>query len=100
MSENLPESELSGFLKIRVTPRAKTNEISEVLPDGTVKIRLTAPPVNGKANKALKKYLSKILNIPVSFIEIISGSKGRNKKIRVDGLDQKSITERINQELI
>lgn len=99
MSENLPGSETSGMLKIRVTPRAKTNEIIEILPDGTVKIRLTAPPLNGKANKALIRFLSSILDIPRSNIEIISGSKGRNKTLRVYGLNQKSITARINQEL-
>jgi uncharacterized protein (TIGR00251 family) len=97
MTAILPGSELSGFLKIRVTPRAKTNEISEIFPDGTVKIRLTAPPVDRKANKALTKFLSSILKIPQSEVEIISGSTGRKKIIRVNGFDQKSLDARIKE---
>ena len=91
------ESETNGILKVRLIPRAKKNEISEFLPDGTIKIRLTAPPVEGKANKSLKKFLSSILGIPRSDIEIISGLKGRNKIIRVIGMDQKSIDRLIEQ---
>jgi len=90
-------SETIGILKVRVTPRARKNEISEFLPDGTIKIRLTAPPVEGKANKSLIKILSSILDIPRSNIEIVSGLKGRNKIIRVIGMDQKSINRRIEQ---
>ena len=97
MDGNLSELETSGFLKVRVTPRAKKDEISEFLPDGTIKIRLTAPPVDGKANNSLKIFLSSILNIPRSNIEIISGSKGRNKIIRVIGMDQKNVIRRIEQ---
>ncbi|UCF29533.1 MAG: DUF167 domain-containing protein [Chloroflexota bacterium] len=99
MGENLEKSETSGILKIRVIPRAKTNEIVDVLQDGIIKIRLVAPPVNGKANKSLKIFLSSILNIQRSRIEIISGAKGRDKIIRVDGMDQESINARIAQEL-
>lgn len=92
---NLPKSIPSSKLMVKVTPRAKSNEISEVLQDGTLKIRLTAPPVDGKANKALTKFLSSILKIHESDIEIISGSKGRKKIIRVNGFDQKSLDARI-----
>lgn len=99
MGENLDKSETSGILKIRVIPRAMTNEIVDVLQDGIIKIRLVAPPVNGKANKSLKIFLSSILNIQRSRIEIISGAKGRDKIIRVNGMDQESINARIAQEL-
>jgi uncharacterized protein (TIGR00251 family) len=99
MGGNISGSETSGILKVRVTPRAKKNEITEFLPDGTIKIRLTAPPVDGNANQSLTKLLSTILNIPRSDIEIISGSKGRNKIIRVIGLDQKIMIRRIEQNI-
>jgi hypothetical protein len=97
MGGNISGSEPSGVLKVRVAPRAKKNEVSEFLPDGTIKIRLTAPPVEGKANKSLIKFLSSILDIPRANLEIISGLKGRNKIVRVIGMDQKSVYRLIDQ---
>lgn len=70
-------------LAIRVTPRARHNEIVEVLADHTIKIRLTAPPVEGKANEALVKFLAEILNVSKSRIEIVAGETGRDKLVSV-----------------
>ena len=83
-------------LKIRVTPRAKRDEIYSILEDGTVKVRLTAPPVDGKANKALIKYLSGIFEIPRSQIEILSGFKSRNKLLAIRGMDSVEIYNKLN----
>lgn len=77
-------------LAVKVIPRAKKNEISQVMADGTIKIRLTAPPVEGKANKALIKFLATSLQIPTQDIEIISGSKSRNKVVLLKGIDEKN----------
>ncbi len=74
-------------LAIRVTPRASRNEIAEVLDDGTIRIRLTAPPVDGKANQALVKFLAKILGVAPSAIEIVAGTTGRDKLVAVTGMD-------------
>jgi uncharacterized protein (TIGR00251 family) len=87
--------EPGGIIRVRVIPRAKVNAVADVFEDGRIKIRLTAPPVDGKANKSLVIFLSTILDVPRSSIEIISGSKGRDKVIRVNGLDQDSIDSRI-----
>jgi uncharacterized protein (TIGR00251 family) len=83
-------------LKIRVTPRAKRDEVYTILGDGTVKVRLTAPPVEGKANKALIKYFSGILEIPRSRIEILSGFKSRNKLVHIQGMDSVEIYNKLN----
>lgn len=80
-------------------PRAKQNKIAEILKDGTVKIRLTAPPVEGKANKALIKFLADLLGLPKSKIEILSGASIRNKVLSIDGLDTSELLEKINGEL-
>lgn len=77
-------------LVVKVIPRAKKNEISQVMADGTIKIKLTAPPVKGKANIALIKFLSRSLQIPTQDIEIISGSKSRNKVVLLKGFDEKN----------
>lgn len=76
-------------LPVRVIPRASRNEIVEVLSDQTVKIRLTAPPVEGKANQELIKFLSDILDTPKSKIEIVAGTTGRDKLVSI--LDMKTV---------
>ncbi len=87
-------------LAIRVTPRSRRNEVVEVLNDGTVRIRLTAPPAEGKANKALIEFLADILDVPASHIEIVAGASGRDKLVSVLDLDAETVHERILQHLV
>lgn len=70
-------------IKIRVTPRAKKTEIIETLADGTLKIKLKAPPIDGKANEALVEFLSEEFGVAKSKIKIIKGEKGRNKTVEI-----------------
>jgi uncharacterized protein len=70
-------------ITVRVTPRMAKNEITEIMDDGTIKIRITASPVEGKANQHLVEYLADILNTNPSKIEIISGLTGRDKIITI-----------------
>lgn len=82
-------------MAIRVTPRARKNEVAEILSDGTVRIRLAAPPVEGKANEALLEFLSDVLGVPRSSIEIVAGQTGRDKLISVLDLDAATVQQRI-----
>ncbi len=84
---------------IRVTPRASRNEISGILSDGTIKIRLTAPPVDGKANQALIEFLAGVLEIPRSRIEIVAGTTGKDKLVSILDLDAETVHERILRKL-
>jgi uncharacterized protein (TIGR00251 family) len=86
-------------LAIRITPRASHNEIIDVLSDGTVKIRLTAPPVEGKANSALIEFLADLLEVPRSRIEIIAGTTGRDKLVSVLDMDAETVHEIILRNL-
>jgi uncharacterized protein (TIGR00251 family) len=86
---------LGTIVDVRVTPRANKNEIAEILSDGTIKIRLTAPPVEGKANTALLKFLAKVLDVPFSKLEIISGAKGREKRVFVIDMQESTLQKRI-----
>ena len=78
-------------LRIRVTPRSSKNEISGRLADGTIKIKLTAPPVEGKANYALVKFLAEYLKISSDSVKILSGQNSHTKLI--------SITEKSDDEI-
>jgi hypothetical protein len=82
-------------LVIRVTPRARKNQVAQIMADGTIKITLTAPPVEGKANIALAKFLAEILQVPISSIEIIAGASGRSKLVSISGLNAEVANQRI-----
>lgn len=69
----------------RIIPKSSRNEVvSEE--SGLVKIKVTSPPVDGKANKAVVDLLAKQLKVPKKDIQIVSGEKSRNKKIRISGI--------------
>jgi hypothetical protein len=80
---------------VRVTPRASRNKIIEVLSDGTVKVHLTAPPVEGKANEALLKFLADVLDVPVSHLDIVAGATGRDKLVSVIDMDAQTLHRKI-----
>lgn len=84
------------MFKVHIQPRAAANQIAGVREDA-VKIRLTAPPVDGEANRACIKFLAKQLNVAKSDIEIISGTSSRFKKIRVRLTDDKTRAKRANE---
>ena len=82
-------------LAVRITPRASSNEIAEVLEDGTIRVRLAAPPNDSEANEALIAYLSEILGVPKSQLEIVAGGDGRDKLISVVDMDVDMVHQRI-----
>jgi uncharacterized protein len=73
-------------ITVRVTPRSSKNEIAGIQEDGTIKIRLTAAPVEGQANSGLIKFLSGLLDVAPSRIEIIAGQSGRDKLVTITGM--------------
>ena len=76
---------------LRIIPRSSRNEIADR--EGSVyRIKVTSPPVDGKANKALIALLSKHLKIPKKDIQIISGEKSRNKRVRINGVSGNEIS--------
>jgi hypothetical protein len=91
----LHDGKAGSALAVRVTPRAGRNRIAEVLSDGTVKIQLTAAPIDGEANDNLIAFLAKTLDVARSRIEIVAGTKRRDKLISVVGMDAATLHERI-----
>jgi len=70
------------LLDIRVQPRASSDGFAEELGD-RIKLRLTSPPLDGKANKHLIALLAKTFKVAKNDISIISGETGRNKRIKI-----------------
>jgi uncharacterized protein (TIGR00251 family) len=79
---------------IKVHPRAKKNAISGELGD-MLKVSLTAPPTDGKANAACIEFFAKLLKVPRSSVTIASGQASRQKVIRVSGLSAEEVRRRI-----
>ena len=77
--------EAQATLSIRIQPRASKNDIV-FMEDGKLKIRLTAPPVDGAANESLVKFLADILSVTKSQVEILSGHTSREKIVRINGI--------------
>jgi len=92
---NLHGGQKGSALAVRVTPRASRNEIVEVLDDGTIKVRIAAPPVDDEANAALIEFLAEILGVPKSRLDIVAGESGRDKLVSVVDMDVETAHQRI-----
>jgi uncharacterized protein (TIGR00251 family) len=72
-------------LAIRVQPRAKRTEVAGER-QGAVVIRVSAPPVEGKANEAVRRLIAERVGVPKSAVRIVRGESSRDKVVRIDGL--------------
>jgi len=82
-------------LAIKVQPRARKNAVVGTLGD-VLKVSLTAPPVDGKANEACIEFFAKLLKVPRSSVTIAAGQTSRNKVIRIVGLTAEEVKTRLN----
>ena len=74
-------------LRLRIQPRASRTEVAGLHGD-TIRIRLSAPPVDGAANAELVRFLAEVLHVPTRAVEIIAGHSGRHKTVRILGVDR------------
>lgn len=80
--------------RVRVQPRASRTEVAGEY-GNAIRIRLAAPPVDGKANEECIRFIASLLEIPVRDVEIVSGQSSRDKSIRVRNVS----AERVRQAL-
>lgn len=81
-------------IRIYVTPRASANKIVGIH-NGALKVALTAPPVEGAANKALVEFLAKTLGVPKSAVSLISGVISRHKTVYVTGIEAETAMRKL-----
>ncbi len=86
----LTEHEGGVMFAVRVVVRASRDAIGGVYGEA-LKVRLSAPPVENKANDALRRLLAEHLNLPVSAVRIVAGEKSRTKRISVAGITRAQI---------
>ena len=92
---NLHSGKKGSALAVRVTPRANQNEIVELMEDGTIKVRIAAPPSDSEANEVLIKFMAEVLGVPQSRLDIVAGASGRDKLISVVDMDAETAHQRI-----
>lgn len=80
---------------VKVHPRARKNAITGIVGDA-VKLALTAPPVEGRANQAVIEFFADLFAIPRSSVSIASGETSRNKIVRVAGITAERVRERLS----
>ena len=80
---------------VRIHPRARKSAITGELGDA-LKLSLTAPPVEGRANEACTEFFANLLKLPRSSVTIASGDRSRRKIIRVEGLTAEELRKRLS----
>jgi uncharacterized protein len=74
-------------IEVRLKPRGSRDELLGMR-DGVLQAKVTAPPVDGKANKALCRLIAKRVGVAPSRVSVVRGEKSRAKVVRVEGIDQ------------
>lgn len=82
------------MLEVRVVPRARRNALTREA-NGTLRARLTAPPVEGAANRALIELLAKELGLKRGDLEVVHGERGRDKRVAVQGCSAADLAARV-----
>lgn len=92
----LKEKEGAVTIKVKVQPRAPRTEIVGEHA-GALKLRIAAPPVDGKANEECRRYLAKLLKVSATSVEIIAGESSRDKVIRVSDMSARRVLEALGR---
>jgi uncharacterized protein (TIGR00251 family) len=98
----MPDTEAYGIeatatgvlINIYVAPRASSNKVVGAH-NRELKIALTAPPVEGAANKALVEFVAKTLDVPKGSVSLVSGQASRHKVLRVQGIEAQAVLQRV-----
>jgi uncharacterized protein (TIGR00251 family) len=83
-----------AIIELAVQPRAARTELTGIH-DGALRLRVTAPPVDGAANAAVLDYLARQLGVSRSKLEIVGGQTSRRKRVLVRGLDEHDVREQL-----
>ena len=81
-------------ISLRVYPNASRNEVMGFT-DGVLRVKVSAPPTKGKANKELIALLSRLLGVGKDSVNIIKGHTTRNKVVAIDGLSREEVMKRL-----
>lgn len=93
---SLSENPGMATIEVRLRPRGHRDELMGV-EGGVLRARVTAPPVDGKANAALRKLIAKRVGVAPSRVSVVRGEKSRDKVVRVEGIDEAALLDALDQ---
>jgi uncharacterized protein (TIGR00251 family) len=94
---NISDARRGAAIAVKVMPRARKTEVAGVMDDGTIKIRVAAPPAEGAANTALIAFLAETLGIARSQIDIVAGLSSERKLISLVGISPDQVDATIQR---
>ena len=87
---------MTARIRVRLTPRAGREAI-----DGwrgkALRVRVSAPPVDGRANEALERLIASALGLPPSAVRVTAGARGRDKTVAIDGIEQEDALDQLGK---
>ena len=92
----IKETDTAVTIRVRAQPRAPRTEIIGEH-DGALKMKLAAPPLNGKANEECRRFLAKLLDVSATSVEIISGETSRDKIVRIKNISARRVLEALGR---
>ena len=87
---------MQARIRVRLTPRAARDAIAG-WQDGVLRVRVTAPPVEGRANAALERLLAGALGLPKTAVRVVGGEQSRDKTVAVEGIAQEEALRRLGE---
>ena len=81
-------------ISLRVSPNASRNEMVSFT-DGVLRVKVSAPPIKGKANRELITFISRLLGVSKGSINIVKGHTNRNKVVAIDSLSREEVMKRL-----
>lgn len=91
----LHDGKRGAAIAVRITPKASRNEVTEILPDGTIKLRLTESTADARANDVLLTFLGEVLGVKKTKLEIVAGETGNDKLISVIDMGADEVHQRL-----
>ena len=82
------------MIAVRVTPRSSRDAVEGVDDAGTLRVRVTAPPADGAANKAVIRLLAKTVGVPKGTVSIVRGGTSRHKRVGIEGVGEADLLRR------
>jgi hypothetical protein len=81
-------------LELAVTPRAASDRVGPFR-DGVLRVRVTRPPADGEANRAVLRLVARAIGLPVSRLSVVAGERARRKRITIEGIDADELGRRL-----
>ena len=80
-------------IRLRVSPGARRNSVAGAYGEDAIKLRIAAPPVEGRANAEVERYVAELLGVTASDVSVVGGASGRNKALLVSGVEAEEVRE-------